>query len=333
MIEKVLGIINNLRQKPKDFIPTIKTAAKALKRVKRTQAASELDKFAVDLETIEAVNPLILSQNLCQLCDEELEIMIKENRDSTIKPQKQLVEDASKIVKGFTKLYMAFDYGGFDFLISRMIVSEYDPQRNNKKNFMSDEYSYIGISHVNLPDDEEACVLMFADHVDEIEHSEFHFENFVSLKKAFDSFDVRKTGFLDPKELKTSFKILNYDVEHPAIYQVFEDLDIPANNHHGINFRTFSLAFDNAFSDTESKEGTQKLFNAFIDDPNQKNLNSNSLIKLCKSINIPMDESEAQKIIHDCSSSGVDLTFDEFHAIMLDFYTNQEEEKNKNESK
>jgi len=326
---EVLDKINTLRNKPKVYLKTLNIVSKAMKRVKKTSLARELEEFAHELGTKEPINPLVLSPSLCQLCEEELAIMIREKKESTIKDYNELKAEASKIVKGFKKIYMAFDNGGIDFIIARMCISEYDPKRLNKKNFLSEDYSYIGVAQCDVPgtEEEEANVIMLADFVDEKNMAKFYFDDFTDLRKAFNCFDVNKSGTLDPKELKQNLRSLNYDKDCPFEWSIIEKLDTPDNNKNGINFRTFSLAFDNALGDVHTDDGIRRIFDAFKNDQHQEHITSTSIKKLYRSLDIPVDNDEIDELINKNCINGKEITYPEFFQIVKEYYDIPENSK------
>lgn len=315
MVDLVLNKLNELRTDPKQFKKEVSTLSKAMRRIKKKQMADELDKYLIELDTSEPVNPVQLSPALCELCEVELDRYIKEQREPGHKPYEDLKREAEKYVKGFKKLYMAYENGGCDMLIGRMVCSEYDPGKLNKKNFMDVDYNFVGIAYKIFTNEDEVVVIMMADFIDEEDH--FHFDDYSDLKVAFDSFDVHKTGKLDPHEVKNNLKALNYDLENPIVYAIIDSLDTEANRLDGVNFKQFCLAFDRELYDSKTESGIRKLFNFFIDDPHQSTLNERSIKKLCDQVGIPLKKGEAKEIIERASRDGREITFDEFYMIMI----------------
>ena len=93
------------------------------------------------------------------------------------------------------------------------------------------------------------------------------------IKQAFDLFDTNQTGQIDPKELKSAMQSLGFDTKNPTIFQLIADLDTPENaKRGGVEFDNFVEAINNKLGDKESKEGIERIFNLFIDDPNQNTI-------------------------------------------------------------
>ena len=314
-MEKIVETINLLRTNPLAFKSTALTVSKALKRIKKNKPAQELEEFANELDNLEPLHPLKLNKGLNKLCQQELDNIVKnKKKDNIIKNFEQLKKDGSKFVKNFNKLFMSYDKGELDFLVCRIIVSEYDTLKQNRKNYLSNDYNYVGVAFHEDSEGEENTVIIFADYVEEI-YEDFTFEDFSELKKAFDLFDINKTELLDAKELKKALRQLNFDEENPTLFSLISELDTPENEE-GVDFRTFCLTFDKKLSDNKTKAGLQRLFNLFIDDPHSHSLTETSVRKLCKNLDIPLHEGEAREIIERASLNGKEITFDEFYNIM-----------------
>lgn len=313
-MEKIVETINVLRTNPIAFKSTALTVSKALRRIKKTKVAQDLEDFANELDTLVPLHPVKMNKGLNKLCQDELDSIIKNPKKEVNRNFDQLKKGGAKYFKNCNKLFMAFDKGSLDFMICRIIVSEYDTLKLNKKNFLSDDYNYVGVAFHEDAEGEENAVVIFADYVEEI-YDDFTFEDFSELKKAFDSFDINKTEHLDAKELKKALRQLNFDEENPTLFEIIASLDTPENEG-GVDFRTFCLTFDKSLSDNKSKAGLQRLFRLFIDDSHSISLTETSVRKLCKTLDIPLVDGEAREIIERASLNGKEITFDEFYNIM-----------------
>ena len=90
------------------------------------------------------------------------------------------------------------------------------------------------------------------------------------IRQAFELFDTNGTGMIDPKELKAAMQSLGFDTKNPTIYGLIADLDTPdSEKAGGIDFDTFINAINEKLGDKESKEGIKRIFELFIDDPNE----------------------------------------------------------------
>lgn len=137
------------------------------------------------------------------------------------------------------------------------------------------------------------------------------------IRQAFDLFDTNGTGQIDPKELKAAMQSLGFDTKNPTIYQLIADLDTPeAEKNGGIDFDTFINAINEKLGDKESKEGIQRIFELFIDDPNESTITLNSLKKISRELGENMSNEELKDMLERASQNGTELTFEEFYEIM-----------------
>ena len=137
------------------------------------------------------------------------------------------------------------------------------------------------------------------------------------IRQAFDLFDTNQTGKIDPAELKAAMQSLGFDSKNPTIFQLIADLDTPENNKNGgIDFENFVQAINDKLGDKETKDGIERIFNLFIDDPNQNTINLNSLRRIARELGEQMSSDELKDMLERASSNGTELTFDEFYEIM-----------------
>ena len=137
------------------------------------------------------------------------------------------------------------------------------------------------------------------------------------IKQAFDLFDTNQTGKIDPKELKSAMQSLGFDTKNPTIFQLIADLDTPENaKRGGIDFDSFVEAINNKLGDKETKEGIQRIFNLFIDDPNQNTITLSSLRRIARELGEQMSNEELKDMLERASSNGTELSFEEFYEIM-----------------
>ena len=61
------------------------------------------------------------------------------------------------------------------------------------------------------------------------------------LKQAFDLFDIKENGKINPSEIKETMKQLGFDTKNPTIYKIIEDLDTEeSKSNGGLSFIEFS---------------------------------------------------------------------------------------------
>ncbi len=137
------------------------------------------------------------------------------------------------------------------------------------------------------------------------------------IRQAFDLFDTNQSGKIDPKELKAAMQSLGFDTKNPTIFQMIAELDTPeAQKRGGIDFDTFVEAINNKLGDKETKDGIRRIFNLFIDDPQQETITLSSLRRIARELGEQMSNDELKDMLERASSSGSELTFEEFYDIM-----------------
>lgn len=137
------------------------------------------------------------------------------------------------------------------------------------------------------------------------------------IKQAFDLFDTNQTNKIDPKELKAAMQSLGFDTKNPTIFQMIAELDTPeAQKKGGVDFDTFVDAINNKLGDKETKDGIRRIFNLFIDDPQQETITLASLRRIARELGEQMSNDELKDMLERASSNGTELTFEEFYDIM-----------------
>ena len=142
-------------------------------------------------------------------------------------------------------------------------------------------------------------------------------EENVELRQAFDLFDVKETGKIDPSEIKETMKQLGFDSKNPTIFQIIEDLDTPdSKKNGGISFSEFSELMTKRLGDKESKEGVRRIFDLFVDDVNAEYIPLESLKKIAKELGDKSSDDELKDMIECASKNNGQLSFDDFYYII-----------------
>ena len=137
------------------------------------------------------------------------------------------------------------------------------------------------------------------------------------LRQAFDLFDVKENGKIDPSEIKETMKQLGFDAKNPTIYKIIEDLDTPESKKNGgISFSEFSESMNKRLGDKESKEGVRRIFDLFVDDNNAEFIPLDSLKKIAKELGDKSSDDELKEMIECASKNNGQLSFDDFYFIL-----------------
>ncbi len=142
-------------------------------------------------------------------------------------------------------------------------------------------------------------------------------EEIEEIRQAFELFDSSGEGKLDPKELISSMKALNFDKENPTMFNIIADLDtIEAKKNGGITFDEYVTSINTKLHDKESKEGIRRIFDLFIDNPNNDTITMSALKKVALELGENMTDDDLKDMLERTSTSGNEITFDEFYDIM-----------------
>ena len=137
------------------------------------------------------------------------------------------------------------------------------------------------------------------------------------LRQAFDLFDVKENGKIDPSEIKETMKQLGFDAKNPTIYKIIEDLDTDdTKKNGGISFSEFSESMNKRLGDKQSKEGVRRIFDLFVDDVNAEYIPLESLKKIAKELGDKSSDDELKDMIESASKNNGKLSFDDFYYII-----------------
>ena len=137
------------------------------------------------------------------------------------------------------------------------------------------------------------------------------------LRQAFDLFDIKENGKIDPSEIKETMRQLGFDAKNPTIYKIIEDLDTEeSKSNGGITFSEFSEIMQKRLGDRESKEGVRRIFDLFVDDENAEYIPLESLKKIAKELGEKMSEDDLKEMIECATKNEGKLYFDDFYYII-----------------
>ena len=137
------------------------------------------------------------------------------------------------------------------------------------------------------------------------------------LRQAFDLFDVKENGKIDPNEIKETMKQLGFDTKNPTIFKIIEDLDTPESKENGgISFSEFSESMNKRLGDKESKEGVRRIFDLFVDDINAEYIPLESLKKIAKELGDKSSDDQLKEMIECASKNNGQLSFEDFYYII-----------------
>ena len=137
------------------------------------------------------------------------------------------------------------------------------------------------------------------------------------LRLAFDLFDIKENGKIDPSEIKETMRQLGFDKKNPTIYKIIEDLDTEeSKSNGGLSFIEFSDIIKKRLGDRNSKEGVRRIFDLFVDDENAEYIPLESLKKIAKELGDKMSEDDLKEMIECATNNKGKLFFDDFYYII-----------------
>ena len=136
------------------------------------------------------------------------------------------------------------------------------------------------------------------------------------IKRAFDLFDVDRTGKVDIKEILDTLVNCGYDQKNPVLFQVIADLDTPeAEKNGGVSFFDLIDEINTKLFDKSSKEALSNLYSIFVDDSNS--IRKETLKDICEQIGKEYDDETLQDSLNKLVRYGTDITYEEFESIIL----------------
>ena len=138
-----------------------------------------------------------------------------------------------------------------------------------------------------------------------------------AIKKAFELFDENGNGKINAKEIKQAMQNIGFDENNPEVFQLAAELDTPLNaKSGGASFDDFCKTVNYRVPEKETDEQLRKVFNLFLDNPNDQTTSLASIKRVADELGENFDEAELNAMLAKASKSGAELTFDDFVTIM-----------------
>lgn len=143
-------------------------------------------------------------------------------------------------------------------------------------------------------------------------------EEIEEIKKAFNKYDFNKTGKINPKQFLKEMNSMGLNIKAPIIYKIITEFDTEENEKKGgISIDDLLNKMNNSLGNTENEDGIKHIFDLFKENPNDKNLNINSLKRFANSFGIKVTDEEIKNMFERASENGEELTFEEFYKLMI----------------
>jgi Ca2+-binding EF-hand superfamily protein len=313
----VYETVNNFRIRPNSYIPTLEklklTMGRLGKNQKNINFIKDIDSFISLVDKLPALQAIHINPSLCKAAEKQLEQFVKNgvNRNISTSETKELLADFCENFK--TAFTVVNDSEDADSTINRIIFSNYDPEKNNRKAIMDRFINYMGVA-TKMIDGDNIVVIILSDKADEIKPKREYAND--ELKNSFDYFDVHETGRVDVREVITALTSLGYEDKNPVFLSLLKELDTKDNEKFGVDWDTYSEHILYHLNNLKTQSGLKKLYEIFIDDPHQETITLSTLKRICHELDEPIESSELKEMIERAASNGVDITFDEFYEYM-----------------
>jgi Ca2+-binding EF-hand superfamily protein len=272
---------------------------------------ADIGKYITFLESEKGVAPLTISEALCKIASKQIDLYEQSKSIPDKVDLKLLEKRAGEHIEGFTKIHQLTDKGCDDkeYLLGKLIFNKKDTEKSARKAVLDEQFRYIGVAERSI-NKENVIVIVFADKVvPKVDRGDL-----TELKQAFDLFDVNGIGKIDPKETAAAMRSLGYDIKNPTLYNIIKELDTPDT--HFVDWTTFVNHITEGVEDTSNQDGLRRIFNLFIDDPNQDTITLATLKRICREIDENVSHEELKEMIERASGNGTELTFEEFCEFM-----------------
>lgn len=314
--------LNEIRTQPAGFVKRLevfKTALSRFKNASTTEMIKDIDNFNKQLTNMSETHQLVLNKGLTNAAELQLDEYERRKKFSAIFDEKDLEKRISQFVSGYSNIFQAADEGadtGSD-VINKILLNKFDKEKKNRKNILDPTIKFVGIA-CRVVNKENVTVIVLADNcIDKknLKRPKNENEDLSDLKRAFDWFDVNKVGIIKPSEMMAAMRQLGYDLKNPSMFQICLELDTDEHKD-GFDFDTFADHILFRLDDVYTDDGLRRVFNIFIDDPNQDTITLQTLKKVCRELGENYSVDQLKEMLEKASVNSNELTFEEFSEFM-----------------
>ena len=313
---EILDLINEVRVNPTAHNQKFEVIKAGYSIVKNSPVPREIDAYLKLSEHLKPVKPLSLSDGLCRLAESELNHFIEKKSVEKGFDTVHVLKKATEFVDrpdNILQIVESIPQGSIE-IIAKLFFNPTDKDKIFRSSINNNYYSKVGIAHGVINRD-DIIVFIFCENCLEKVSSDLS-----ELKKAFDLFDVNEIGKIEPKEVVAAMKSLGYSPLNP-IFKIMKELDsLEYGNSAYIDWDTFVHHITSRVEDTRSDEGLKRIFDLFIGNPNEETITLSSLRRICNELDENKNDELLEDMIKRASSSGEELTFEEFKVFMKKKY-------------
>ena len=126
------------------------------------------------------------------------------------------------------------------------------------------------------------------------------------LKNIFDLLDYDKDGKVNLNEAIEIIKSIDYDKEHPIIFNFIQELGEGL-----INYDEFEKKINELIIDQNENNGMRRIYEIFVNDNKSKNINLNELKKICNELGRNLSKTDLENLFIEAGNEK-EITFETF---------------------
>jgi Ca2+-binding EF-hand superfamily protein len=324
--EETLNYINEFRRTPSSIIENLNKIKLNLNRMSKSQKTTDflkdIDRFIPEVQNLKSLPEFTLNKHLNHAAEKQLERFFEAKQINRDQSDAEVNKVVSAFAEGFNVAYMLInDADDADSVLNRLIFSNYDKNKRNKKGLLDSTCKFIGIAERTF-EGENIVIVVITDAANEIKPKREYVND--ELKQSFDLFDYNQTGRIDVKEVVNALKGLGYDKTNNTLLNILNELDTKDNEKFGVDWDTFADHVNAKVKNVKGDEKLRKVYDIFLDDPSVETISLNTLRKVCRELGEPIEGAEFKDMIEKAHGNNIELTFKEF----LDYMNHKEEPKN-----
>ena len=126
------------------------------------------------------------------------------------------------------------------------------------------------------------------------------------LKNIFDLLDYDKDGKVNLNEAIELIKSIDYDKENPVIFNFIQELGEGL-----INYDEFEKKINELIKDKNENNGLRRMYEIFINDNKNKNINLNEFQKICNELGRNLSNIDLENLFKEAGNEK-EITFETF---------------------
>jgi len=312
----ILDLINEVRVDPTAHNKKFEVIKAGYAIVKNSPVPKEIDAYLKYSVNLPPVKPLFLSEGLCRLAETQLKSYQERNQVEkgfdSVNVKKRALDFVDK-PGNLLQVVDSVPQANIE-IVGKLFFNPGDKDKKFRSAIQNNSFTKVGIASAVINRD-NIIVFVFCDKCIEKVGTDLD-----ELKRAFDLFDVNEIGKIEPKEVVGAMRALGYTPANP-IYMLMKELDSTEYSANGlIDWDTFVNYIAKRVEDVRSDEGLRRIFDLFVGNTGDNTITLSTLKRICSDLNETKYDDQLDDMIKRASSSGEELTFEEFKTFMKSKY-------------